>query len=246
MAIKFFVQSSEYGILQIPVNPESIRVRNSSNNRVVNVLGLGNVNVLRNPKLEEYSFECFFPKSSGIYTGKSYIATPFLLGDPSTYINNIKDLMNQKKVVKFVVSDLDVNALVTIEDFEYVPTAGDDDITYNMTLKKYQTYGIKEATINADGTVTIKSTDREQFNFNNKDNFYSGVLVAINGTIYTDNDMTSLYGIYSGAIGTIGLTDIMGDTKKYQIIDSNGAHIGWAERQVISAVESQFRTGIKL
>lgn len=59
MAIKFFVQSSEYGILQIPVNPESIRVRNSSNNRVVNVLGLGDVNVLRNPKLEEYSFECF-------------------------------------------------------------------------------------------------------------------------------------------------------------------------------------------
>lgn len=244
MAIKFFVQSNEYGILQIPVNPESIRVRNAGNNRVVNVVGLGDVNVLRNPRLEEYSFECFFPKSNGIYTGKSYIATPFLLGDPNTYIENVKDLMVQRKVVKFVISDLNVNALVTIENFEYVPTAGDDDITYNMTLKKYQIFGVKEARINADGTVTVKSTSREQFNFNNKENFYSGALVAINGTIYTDNDMTSAYGIYSGAIGTIGLTDIMGDTKKYQIVGDNGEHIGWAERQSISAIESQIKSGV--
>ena len=65
------------------------------------------------------------------------------------------------------------------------------------------------------------------------------------GGTFTDCVWTRVSHAASGA-HTIGLTDIMGDTKKYQIIDSNGAHIGWTERQAISAVESQFRTGIKL
>lgn len=241
MAIKFYIQSNDYGILQIPVNPPSIQVNKASNNRVVNVIGLGDVTVLRNPRLDEVNFECFFPKSDGIYTGKSYIATPFLLGEPNTYIRNIHNLMEQRKVVKFVVSDLAINMLVTIEKFEYVPEAGDDDIKYVMSLKKYVPHAVKPATIDGEGNVIIQKDLRSDIDFSNKKNLQSGALAVVNGMIYKDDAMSSPLGVFNGAISVIGVTDIMGDDKKYQILNADGKHVGWAEEQALSAINSQIR-----
>ena len=63
--------SNDYGIwlsynnqeegFQIPVNPENIEISDGINSKTYDVAGLGEINVIKDQKLTEYSFSGFFP-----------------------------------------------------------------------------------------------------------------------------------------------------------------------------------------
>ena len=59
MAIKLFMKITNDDVLQLPVNPASVQVTIGSNNQVQNVVGLGDVTIIRNRKQAEYRFDCF-------------------------------------------------------------------------------------------------------------------------------------------------------------------------------------------
>ena len=161
MAIKLFMKITNDDVLQLPVNPASVQVTIGSNNQVQNVVGLGDVTIIRNRKQAEYRFDCFFPSFDGLLgfiNTRSYISAPLLKGGPEYYISQIESVRNNRTPVRFIVSDLDINVLVTVESFEYVPEAGTKDIRYSMQLREYVEYGAQLATINDYGTFLLQKS----------------------------------------------------------------------------------------
>lgn len=127
------------GGFRIPVNPAQIDVREAGQSKTYDIAKLGEINVIKNPKLAEISFESEFPA----------VWRPHIVGelrDPFEYIEQIEKWMKEKRPVHFVFagSTFDINTLVSIEDFTWRETGGAvGDIAYSLKLKKYVPYGAK-------------------------------------------------------------------------------------------------------
>ncbi|MEI7027906.1 LysM peptidoglycan-binding domain-containing protein [Paenibacillus sp. y28] len=143
---------NEYGIwlsfnnqengFRLPVNPESIEVQRSGDAKSYQVQGLGEINVIKDPKLTQYNF-------SGIFPAQYY---PFVLVDklaaPPQYVRMIEQWMETNRPIRFVFTskDFDINTPASIEKFDWKETAGGSgDIEYQLTLKRYVFYSAKKA-----------------------------------------------------------------------------------------------------
>lgn len=155
----------EYGIwlsynnqedaFQIPVNPESIEIKESGQGKTYDIAGLGEINVIKAPALTEISFESIFPAQDNYpfivnnkYVSKSFRTDTGLLVHP--YVNYLKKWMETKRPIRFVFtgSTFDINLPVSIEQFEWKEVAGSlGDIEYKLGLKKYVFYAAKKALI---------------------------------------------------------------------------------------------------
>lgn len=131
------------GGFRLPINPAAIDVKESGQSKTYDISKLGNINVIRNPKLAEISFESIFPATE----------YPFVIGelrDPFDYIEQIEKWMQVKKPVQFVFagSSFDLNTLVSIESFNWREVGGAvGDIEYSIQLRKYKPYGAKKVEI---------------------------------------------------------------------------------------------------
>jgi len=95
----------KYGnnIIQLPVNPEEVRITTNGNNQSQEVVTLGEVNLLKTPKLSEVSIESFFP----IAEAPGYVLTS---GDnfktPQELIDFFEQPFENKEPLYMVISGL--------------------------------------------------------------------------------------------------------------------------------------------
>lgn len=131
------------GGFRLPVNPAAIDIKEGGQSKTYDISKLGEINVIRNPKLAEISFE-------GIFPAMEY---PFVIGelrDPFEYVEQIEKWMKARKPVQFVFagSTFDINTLVSIESFNWREVGGAvGDLEYSIALKKYVPYGAKKVEI---------------------------------------------------------------------------------------------------
>lgn len=143
----------EYGIwlsynnqeegFQLPVNPPEISLSDGGKGKTYEIAKLGEINVIKSPKLTEYSFE-------GIFPAEEY---PFVIGKPDPpkhYVDMILKWMNTKRPIRFVFSGktFDINEAVSIEQFMWKEVAGTPgDIEYSIAFRKYVFYAARHVTI---------------------------------------------------------------------------------------------------
>ena len=87
--------------IQIPVNPEKLNIRTPGNNKTFPIVSLGEINVLKNPKLTTIGFSCFFP----IPERQNY---PYVLtgnSEPTFYTALIKQILNKQNKTQFFTSN---------------------------------------------------------------------------------------------------------------------------------------------
>ena len=129
---------------QLPVMPESVEASDGIESKTYDVVGLGEVNVIKSAKLSEYSFSSFFP--AGIYPFA--ISGPIM--PPIDYIKVLKNWMSPKKSVRFIFTSeqFDINTLVSIESLDWKEVAGSGgDIEYSIKLKQFVPYGAQSVSI---------------------------------------------------------------------------------------------------
>ncbi|AFL99530.1 LysM domain-containing protein [Desulfitobacterium dehalogenans ATCC 51507] len=126
---------------EIPIMPGSIEASESSSNKTYDIIALGEINVIKAPKLSGYGFSSIFP-------AQRY---PFVIAQrllqPIEYVQLIIKWMESKRPIRFVfVSDrFDINTLASIEGFDWKEVAGGSgDIEYSIKLKKYVSYAAKK------------------------------------------------------------------------------------------------------
>lgn len=129
---------------RIPVNPPEIEVKEQGQGKTYTIVKLGEINIIKEPKLTEIRFESFFP-------AQRY---PFVVGqtllEPSAYVNLLKKWLDERQVVRFVMtgSTVDINLPVSIEDFTWREKAGAvGDIEYELSLKRYVYHAPKKVVI---------------------------------------------------------------------------------------------------
>lgn len=142
---------------QIPVNPESIEVKDATDGKTYDILKLGEINVIKSPKLTEYEWSSFFPAQA-----YPFLATDLVL-EPKQYVDYINKWKGTKRPIRFIyTSDIfDINEAVSIEEFQWKEVAGGEgDIEYTIRLKKYVFYAAKKSCCTAAGN--------KQNSYNNK------------------------------------------------------------------------------
>lgn len=241
--------------LQIPVNPDSLIVKTPNKNRAVPIVSLGEVNILKEPGLTSFSFKSFFPIASTqnypyVLTGNSEATfytglikqilgrqnkTQFIT--PEQYIKIFKEIKSNKEPVRFIVLGLPetINELVSIEKFDYRWEEGDYDVNYDIELKLYRLYAIRECTYDAEtGTVTV---DEGQNRIDESDALlapYSGCKVNVTGNIYKDPAMQFVDRYAKNLLGVyVGLVDF-DNNGAIHIRDDEGTWIGWTSEQSIN------------
>ncbi|MDD4689997.1 MAG: hypothetical protein PHE51_09665 [Eubacteriales bacterium] len=213
--------------MQLPVVPDKLDLIVPGNNKVVEVIGIGEINLLRTRKLATLEINSFFPIDSTI----PFIQTSSDFHTPDEYITFFSAIRNQKKPCRLIVTGINfLSMLVSIEKANFSVEGGEDDVSYNLSLKEYKEFTSRQVTLNpavqldnpAEVAVTISSTERDKAGFAVED------LVSVDGNYYYTSYGEPPYGIFNNYSGKI--VHIVADTSRayrYSIASSEGALMGW-------------------
>jgi len=130
--------------IHLPINPESIEVGEAGKGKVYDIASIGEINVIKDRSLTEYSFKSLFPARWYPFVT---VDSPLL---PMQYIKMIEKWMTTKRPIRFIFTSdtYDINTAASIESFQWKEVAGSGgDIEYTLSLKKYVFYGARRLTI---------------------------------------------------------------------------------------------------
>ncbi len=149
----------------IPVIPEKITMKINGNNKTVNLINSGEVNIIKPTGLTDIEFDLLLPN----------VKYPFVEHGPGGFKSayfHLSQLERFKKMIKpftyTVYRELpngkklfSTSMLVTLEDYTIKEDVKEGfDVIVAVKLKQYVKYGVKKVKLvtNADGTVSIKKT----------------------------------------------------------------------------------------
>lgn len=134
---KFYLDS-----MDLPLAPSKLILKIGNDNKTINLINIGEVNLLKLPKLTEISFD-FHVVSKKIYD--------VLEMDIIDILSRLESLKTSKKPFRFIVSrsgdvgfNFDTNILVSLEDYTITEDSNlGSDILISVNLKQYKEYGFK-------------------------------------------------------------------------------------------------------
>lgn len=116
-------------IITLPINPQELKIDVPGDNENANVIGLGEINILKKPRLTPISISSFFPENE----------------NPQKYINFFSNIQNTADKMRLVCSVIGLNMLVGIDGFSYAIRAGEEgDRYYTLEMQEYRPYEIKQ------------------------------------------------------------------------------------------------------
>lgn len=130
----------KYGnrIVQLPVNPEAISVSIPGSNKGTTVVKLGEITNIGLVGLSSLTIDSFFPSYA-----YPFVNTAGDFKEPQFYIDFIKEIRNDRKPVRLIITGTEINMLVTIEDFGYDRRWGTDDLDYSLKVKEYKEHTVR-------------------------------------------------------------------------------------------------------
>lgn len=138
-------------LVQLPVNPEDITISGSANNSTSDTVGQGQINDLGFPELKELTISSFLPKR---YNGELYINTGGEFQDPDFYIKFFEDIKTAREPFRLIITDININMLVSVESFRYKYRYGTDDVDYDLSLREYKEHNIRVLKASGSGYTT--------------------------------------------------------------------------------------------
>jgi len=167
--MEFWIQKENDSKLQLPVKPSEFTVTVMSRNTVVNVIQIGDVNLMGKTGLREISLSSFFPAKDYNFSNNSGRK------EPLAYVEKIEAWRKSGEPIRVIITGV-LNMECSIESFSYGERDATGDIYYTMALKEYKKIKTRKATVtiatvkpsvravqapttNAGRTYTVKSGD---------------------------------------------------------------------------------------
>lgn len=161
---------------QIPVNPESIEIKDKGQGKGYSIVGqggglsetrAGEINVILSPQLKEISFSSIFP---AVEAGAFYpYLTSNIVFEPMKYVLELRKWMETKRPIRFVYTNGEkpwsgINIPASIESFEWRESAGvPGEIEYSLSLKEYVFYAARRVRIvNTEEDKPVAVTQQEE------------------------------------------------------------------------------------
>lgn len=118
--------------LQLPVPPETYEVEREQNNTTVNIINLGELNLLGKGKLATLPIESFFPAHE--YPFCQYTGFP----KPYECVAMIDKWRKSIRPIRVLITEADVNIAMSIEKFSHKEQDGTGDVYFTLELKEYK------------------------------------------------------------------------------------------------------------
>lgn len=159
MAYLFYVDT-----VLLPVTPEKLEINITNQNKTLNLINDGEVNIIKQAGLSKISFSALLPNSE--YPFAVYNSG---FQNASYYLDKLEELKVNEQPFQFIVTRelslgtalFNTNIKVSIEDYEIVEDASNGfDVTVKVSLKQYKDYGTKTCTIatSSDDGVSEQTT----------------------------------------------------------------------------------------
>ncbi|AFQ45154.1 LysM peptidoglycan-binding domain-containing protein [Desulfosporosinus meridiei] len=142
-------------IFQLPVMPGSLEISEAISSKTYDIVGLREINVIKNLKLSQYGFSSLFPAQR-----YPFVTVQTLL-QPIEYVRFIVKWMESAQPIRFIfISDrYNINTLASIESFDWKEVAGGaGDIDYNIKLKMYVPYTAQKVEISSNPSAAGVAT----------------------------------------------------------------------------------------
>jgi len=145
----------------LPIAPSKMQTKIANQNKTINLINDGEVNILKAAGLTDISFEAIIP-----YVQYPFAVYPNGFKDATFYLNKLEELKTDKKPFQFICSRttpsnkllFDTNLKVSLEDYKIDEDASDgQDLTVSVSLKQYKAYGTKRVTITTTQKASIQS-----------------------------------------------------------------------------------------
>lgn len=119
--------------LWLPVLPSEIEIVTGLNNTTLEVVGLGEIGVVGNRKLNTIAISSFFPKYYSSYCQQRDIPDPYIA------VQKIEFWRDSKKPIRLHITDIPLSMPCMIEEFKYREKGGQPgDVYYDLSLKEYR------------------------------------------------------------------------------------------------------------
>lgn len=152
----------------LPVSPSKLKLKIKNQNKTLNLINEGEINILKKAGLTEVSFEILLPN----------VKYPFAIYkngfvNAKTYLDIIEKLKVEQKPFQFIVSRktpsgnvlYDTNMKVSLEDYEISEDADNGiDVNVSIKLKQYRDFGTKTCEIKMEQKKVSTTPVRETTN----------------------------------------------------------------------------------
>lgn len=172
---------------QFPVNPiDSLKLKYESRLETVDILDIGEVDIFKDGEnIQEISFNTILPFD---YSAPYYKAGVVI--EPETALRDLKKWAKDKKILRLMISDMNLNEQVVISKLEHDRRAGEErDIYIDITFRTNRELKVKEIKKETQSNNVGLSNNRPSTNTN------SGT------TMYTTTNKDTLWGIAKKFLG---------------------------------------------
>lgn len=151
--MEFWIQQDNSGKIQLPVKPSEFTVTVTHRNTVVNVIQLGDINLMGKTGLREITLTSFFPAKDYNFSNNSSRK------EPLTYVEQLETWRKSGSPIRVIITGV-LNMEATIESFSYGEQDATGDVYYTLYIKEYKKIKTKKAPEASSGkTYTVKSGD---------------------------------------------------------------------------------------
>lgn len=226
----------------LPVAPSKIKIGFSSQNKTLNLINDGEINILKDPGLLDIEFDAMLPNTKYPF---SIYKDGFESADK--FIDKINKLKTDKKPLQFIVTRtrpdgtplFNTNIKVSLEEYEINEDAEEGfDIILSIKLKQYKSFGTKKCKIE----IPKKQEEKQEVKVNPVQERESepkeimiGSDVIVNGRLHRDS-----YGKGPGQTrtnykGKVNLINEKG-SHPYHVTTPEGSFLGWVTKDSVKGV----------
>ena len=224
----------------LPIAPKSIKIGFSSQNKTLNLINHGEINMLKDPGLLDIEFDAMLPNTKYPF---SIYKDGFESADK--FIDKINKLKTDKKPFQFIVTRtrpdgtplFNTNIKVSLEEYEINEDAEEGfDVILSIKLKQYKPYSTKKIKIEKSKDEDNKQEAKvEEEREADESKIMIGSDVIVNGRLHRDS-----YGKGAGQTrtnykGKINLINEKG-SHPYHVTTPEGSHLGWVTKDSVKGV----------
>ncbi|MDN7062818.1 hypothetical protein FIV11_13985 [Lactiplantibacillus plantarum] len=226
--IGVYLTDNKNKTIELPVNPQELKVNYETNDATEEVVKLGEVNRIGEMKLRTLSIESILPVTM---KNVRYVTASKPLSSAQKYIDWIVAAQKTKKPVRLVVSGTKISMKMTLASFNYgLENANADEYTYTLALTEYKTYKAEKMKVTKK-KVAKKGKSRPK----PPKKIGRGSKVIVNGRLHLDS-----YGSAPGVTEHNALRKVNfiapGRAYPYHVTLLNGGWRGWVKKSAVKAV----------
>lgn len=139
--MEIWIKKDAKNVIRLPINPEGFEISWEANNNEITRYGKGPAILMGKSGLKKISFSAFFPKQAYQFNQyqNSYKLSNGTIVSLKAPIDYIKIIESWRDIpVTLIITGANINGVYTIESFAYNEPDPAGDISYTLSLKKYE------------------------------------------------------------------------------------------------------------